>query len=378
MAGDNCPACGLPRILNRKLVWTTDGGLYFQSKRSDRLIFLEEEDIASVIDESLKLRGQGLLENLRERRRVFSREEVAGQIGGAQAFLVRHWPAARRVILSALRDAAFFGCGKITIMDIKPRKRLEIKIAHPYHPHLMAGDIWGFWEGLYDVHSEVSMEALSEKEWILKITTVDKSGWKIPKAQRPPRPKRDFGLEVCDKCRCPIFPWPLSWDEELGTIYQIGGHRHMVVTSARGWQAVIDEIKGPGAKDLPEAIGASLAAKAASEYRQLKGNNYKRAYRHFFLGLPFLGWGRPRKVSRKPFLIEAEMEGVLFPQLLSWKMAGVFEALEDEPGEILHERIGTTSWKFMLGPKLEGQFLEIERLKPHGDGVGYPRALTPF
>lgn len=378
MAGDNCPACGLPRILNRKLIWTTDGGLYFQSKRSDRLIFLEEEDIASVIDESLKLRGPSLLEDLRQRRRVFSREEVGSQTGGVRSSLLRHWPAAKRVILSALHEAGFFGCGKITISNIKPRKELKVRIAHPYHPYLMAGDVWGFWEGLYDVEAEMSMQAISEKEWDLTVTTINKSAWKINEDQKPQRPGRAYGLEVCDKCRCPVFPWPLSWDEELGTIYQIGGHRHMVVTSARGWQAVIDEIKGPDGQDLPESIGASLAAKSAAEYRQLRGNNYKRAYRHFFLGLPFLGWGRPKKVSRKPFLIEAEMEGVLFPQLLAWKMAGVFEALEDEPGEILHEQTGTSSWKFMLGPKLEGNFLEIERLKPQGDGVGYLRAMMPF
>jgi hypothetical protein len=378
MAGDNCPACGLPRVLNRKLLWATDGGLYFQSRRSDRLIMLEEEDIAAVIEESVKAHGEGLLAVLRERRRVFSREEVGGQIGRLQGFFIRHWPSARRVILSALQDAAFFGCGKITISDLKPRKRLEIKLSHPYHPYLMAGDLWGFWEGLYGVEAELSMQAVSEKDWEIKLRTVKKSDWKIAKASRSERPDRDYGLEVCDKCRCPIFPWPLSWDEELGTIYQIGGHRHMVVTSTRGWQEILDELQAPGGRELAPAVGAALASKAEGEYRVLKGNNYKRAYRHFFLGLPFLGWGRPSKVSRKPFLIEAEMDGVPFPQLLAWKMAGVFEALEEEAADVEFEKTGTSSWMFTLGPKLEGQFLEVERMRPHGDGVAYPRVLMPF
>lgn len=378
MAGDNCPACGLPRLLNRKLIWTTDGGLYFQTRHSDRLIILEEEDIAGLIEEGVKIRGEGILRTLRERRRVFSREEVASQMGRFQHFFIRHRPAAKRVVTSALRDSAFFGCGKVDIDEIKPRKRLSLRISHPYHPYLMAGDIWGFWEGLFDVRAELAMEALSETEWNLRVTTTDKTGWKIAKAQKPRRPQRDYGLEVCDKCKCPLFPWALSWDQELGTIYQIGGHRHMVVTSARGWSEIMDELMGPGVRALPHAMGASLAAKSAAEYKQLKGNNYKKAYRHFFLGLPFLGWGRPTRVSRKPFLIEADMEGVPFPELLAWKMAGVFEALEQEAADVTHEKSGDSSWKFMMGPKLEGYFLPIERLKPQGDGVGYIRNLMPF
>jgi hypothetical protein len=378
MAGDNCPACGLPRILNRKLVWTTDGGIYFHSKRSDRLIILEEEDIASIIDESVKVRGEGVLDELRERRRIFSREEVASQLGAFQAFFMRHRPAAKRVILSALRDAAFFGCGKITVSAIKPRKRLEIRLSHPYHPYLMAGDLWGFWEGVFGVEAELSMEAVSEKDWDITVKTVKRSNWKIAKSLKPRRPDRDYGLEVCDKCRCPIFPWPLSWDEELGTIYQIGGHRHMVVTSMQGWLEIMNQLKGPGARQMPADIGVSLAAKANAEYKILKGNNYKKAYRHFFLGLPFLGWGRPTKVSRKPFLIEADLDGVPFPQMLAWKMAGVFEALEDEAADVEHEKTDDSSWKFTLGPRLEGQFLEIEHMKPYGDGFAYPRTLLPF
>lgn len=378
MAGENCPACGLPQSLNRKLVWTTDGGVYFQSRRSDRLIFLEEEDISTIVDEALKLRGQDILDDLRERRRVFTREEVGTQMGGAHGSIFRRWPATKRVILSAADEASFFGCGKITISDIKPRKELSVKIQHPYHPHLMAGDLWGFWEGLYGVEAELSMEHVSAKEWDLTITTVARSEWQAARDKKPQRPDRDYALEVCEKCRCPVFPWKLVWDEELGTIYQSGSHRHMVVTSARGWQSIIDEIKGPGVKDLPGAVGASMAAKSVAEYRQLKGDNYKTAYRHFFLGLPFLGWGRPKKVSRKAFLIEAEMEGVPFPQLLAWKMAGVFEALEEEEAEVLQEKTGGSSWKYLVGPKLEGKFLEIERMKPEGDGLSYLRPMMPF
>jgi hypothetical protein len=367
---DRCPVCGLPRSLNRKLVWTTDGGIYFQARRSDRLIFLEEEDIRALLEEGVKLRGEQLLDTLRERRRAFTSEEVASQLTGLRRLLLRHWPLAKRVVRSAFREASFFGCGNIVISKMRPRKELVVKARHPYHPHLIAGDIWGFWEGLFGVEALLSLSAASEHEWDITIRTVGKkrgaAGHKQPAGHKraPRRPQRDYGLEVCEKCRLPIFPWELRWDTELGTIYETGTHRHMVITSAAGWQRVVDEVKGSKEGVLPADIGVALAGAAAAEYRLLKGDNYKTAYRHFFLSLPFLGWGKPVKVSRKPFLIEAEIEGVPFPQLLAWKIAGVFEALEREPADIKHIKAGDAGWKYLIGPRLEGTFLEIQRMVP--------------
>jgi hypothetical protein len=361
---DDCPVCGLPRFLNRKLVWTTDGGIYFQAKHSERLIFLEEEDVGALLDEGVKLRGEQLLDTLRECRRAFTREGVASQLTGLRRFLLRHWPLARRVVKSAFAEAAFFGCGNTDISRIKPRKELVVKARHPYHPHLMAGDIWGFWEGLFGVEALLSLSPASEHEWDITVRTVARRRRSSRPERGPRRPKRDYGLEVCEKCHLPIFPWRLRWDTELGTIYETGTHRHMMITSAAGWQQVIDEVKGSKEGELPPAIGTALAAKAAAEYRLLKGDNYKTAYRHFFLSLPFLGWGKPAKVTRKPFLIEAEIEGVPFPQFLAWKIAGVFEALEREPADITHLKAGDSAWKYLIGPRLEGTFLEIRRMLP--------------
>jgi len=370
---ENCPVCGLPRSLNRKLVWTTDGGIYFQSRRSERLIFLDEEDIKATLEEGVRLRGEQLFDTLRECRRTFTREEVSSQMGGLRRLLLRRWPLAKRVIKSAFQEAAFFGCGNITISRIKPGKELVVKARHPYHPHLMAGDIWGFWEGLFGVEALLSLSASAEHEWDITVRKVGKMRSASERKQVPRRPQRDYELEVCEKCRMPVFPWELRWDTELGTVYQVGTHRHMVITSLPGWQKVIDEVKGSKEGDLPENIGAALAVKSTAEYRQLKGDNYKTAYRHFFMSLPFLGWGKPLKVSRRPFLIEAEIEGVPFPQLLAWKMAGVFEALEGEPADIKHLGSGDSAWRYLMGPRIEGTFLEITRMLPE-EG----RFILPF
>ena len=139
--GDECPVCGLPRSLSRKLVWATDGGTYFQARRSERLIFLDEEDIATLLEEGVKLRGVQLLDTLRERRRKFTREGIASQLTGLRRFLPGHWPLAGRMVKSAFAEAAFFGCGNIVISSIRPRKELVVRARHPYHPHLIAGDI---------------------------------------------------------------------------------------------------------------------------------------------------------------------------------------------------------------------------------------------
>jgi hypothetical protein len=228
------------------------------------------------------------------------------------------------------------------------------------------------------VAPELSLSPASEHEWDITVRTVERKRLRVTREKTPRRPKRDYSLEVCEKCHLPRFPWELRWDGELGTIYQVGTHRHMIITSARGWRQVISEINGSAAKDLPPEVGAALAEKTATEYRLLRGDNYKTAYRHFFLGLPFLGWGRPKKVSRKPFLIDAEMEGVPFPQLLAWKIAGVYEALEQEAADIERVKTGEGNWRYLVSPMIERTFLEIGRLLPEAGPPPYPRPLLPF
>ncbi|MBC7229969.1 MAG: hypothetical protein H5T74_06215 [Actinobacteria bacterium] len=362
--GNACPACGLPRWLSRKLVWTTDGGIYFRSRRSERLVFLAEEEISVLVAEGVRLRGDQLLDTLRERRREFTRAEVASQMTPLRRAFLRRRPFAGKFVRLALEEASLLGCGNLEVVRLKPGKELELKARHPYHPQLLAGDIWGFWEGIYGVEALLSLNASTQYDWNITVKTVAR-GKHEPRREAPPRrPQRDYDLEVCEKCRLPLFTWELRWDEELGTIYQAGTHRHMVITSARGWQAVLEEIVGSRDGDLPPAVGGALAAAAAAEYGALKAENYKTAYRNFFMGLPFLGWGKPRRVTRKPFLIEAEIDGVPFPQLLAWKMAGFFEALEREPADIKHQREGETGRRYLIGPRLEGRFLEIRRMLP--------------
>ncbi|MDY6794842.1 MAG: hypothetical protein SWK76_06130 [Actinomycetota bacterium] len=374
----DCSLCGFPRALNRKLVWTTDGGIYFQTRNSDRLIFLDEGDISSIMGVAERECGENIMERLRECRRSFSREEVSSQLSGLRRFLFRRWPLAKRVVTSTFREAAFFGCGNITISDISPRKQLIIKARHPYHPHLLAGDIWGFWEGLYGVEAELSISPESELEWNITVRTTSKSKRKTAPVEHPKRPDRDYNLEVCEKCKLPRFYWDLRWDSELGTIYEAGSHRHLTITSVEGWRRVIGVIRNSLGDGFHSSIGAALPERAASDFALLKGDNYKTAYRNFFLGLSFLGWGRPQSVSRKPFLIDVDIIGVPFPQLLAWKMAGVFEALESEPAEIQHEKNGESQWSYLVSPHLNGVFLEIERMKPERGDPIYPRPILPY
>lgn len=375
---ESCPACGLPPSLNRKLVWTVDGGIYFQSKHSDRLLFLEEEDISTIIGEAVRLRGDHVLDRLKKVRRDFTRAAVSFQIAGLRRALFRRWPLARRIVRSAFQEAAFFGCGDINISEISPRKEMIIKARHPYHPHLLAGDIWGFWEGLYGVEAELALNAPSNLECDITVSTKQKSDHKTSKMEIPERPERDYSLEVCEKCRLPSFPWELRWDTELGTIYLADTHRHMTITSARGWRLVMDEVKRAIGEEYPVLMSKALSVKAAARYRLIKDDNYKTAYRHFFLGLPFLGWGKPLRVSRKPFLIQADIEGAPFPQLLAWKIAGVYQALENEPGEVEHHKTGSRKWQYLIGPALDGTFLEIDRFKPAPIQSIYPRPLLTF
>ncbi len=375
---DRCPSCGLPLSLSRKLVWTEDGGIYFRDKRSERLVFLEHDEISLIVAEGVRLRGEELLKTLRERRRAFSRREVILQLGGMRRRLLGRRPLAGRVIREAFREAAFYGSGNLSISELKPGREMKVKVRHPYHPHLMAGDLWGFWEGLFGVEALASVSAVSEVEYEVTVKTVDRRRWALEGEPPPRRPKRDYELEVCERCRLPAFHLEMRWDPDLGTIYHPDGHRRLVLTMVRGWREVMQEINGSRREELPSSLAEAVTARAAAVHAPPPGSNYKTAYRNFFMGLPVLGWGKPRRVIRKPFLIDALIEGVPFPQLLSWKLGGVFQALEREAPEVEYREQGNSTWNYLVGPRLEGAFLPVPSLALPEDLPVSRRVILPF
>ena len=228
------------------------------------------------------------------------------------------------------------------------------------------------------MEAELAINVTSDKECDITVTTKNKRKRKASEDKTPERPKRDYDLEVCTKCHLPLFPWELRWDTELGTIYLAGTHRHMTITSAQGWRLIVNEIKRTMGEEYLAIMSGALSEKAAVKYRLIKDENYKTAYRHFFLGLPFLGWGKPVKVARKPFLVEADMEGVPFPQLLAWKIEGAYQALENEAGDMEYYKTGSQKWQYLIGPNLEGTIIEIDKLKPVGIQNTYPHPFLTF
>lgn len=375
---DRCKLCGLSRSLNRKLVWASNGGVYFRSRRSERLIFLAEEDISAIMREGARLRGEKVLDTLCEVRRTFTRGRMASQMRGMRRLFLRHRPLVKRIIRATFREAAYYGCGNVTISRLKPGKEIAVTARRPYHPQLLAGDIWGFWEGFFDVEALLSLEHVSEMEWAMTVKTVSKKKRRAEGEPPPRRPERDYDLDVCEKCRLPVFPYKLRWDPELGTIYHPDTHRHLVITSVEGWERVLSEINGSRSVELPAPMCEAISASTASEFASLNGNNYKTTYRNFFMGLPFLGWGKPRKVIRKPFIMEAQIESVPFPWLLACKIAGVFQALEKESADIdcLQEDDGAC--KYLIGPRLEGNFLPVTSLFSDACPPSHPGIFLPF
>ncbi len=375
---DRCPACGLPGSLGRKLVWCEDGGVYFRDKHSERLVFLEQEEVALIVAEGVRLRGEELLDTLREKRRAFTRRSVMSQAGGLRRRVLASRLLAGRVIREALREAAFYGSGSISVTALKPGKEMRVRVRHPYHPHLLAGDLWGFWEGLFRVEALASVTAASERECEVVVKTVTRRRWEPPGELPPRRPDRDYELEVCERCRLPVFPRETRWDPDLGTIYFAAGHRRLVLTSVEGWKEVLQEINGSRRGELPSSLAEALTSRNAALHASDAGSNFKTAYRNFFMGLPVLGWGKPKRVSRKPFLIDALIEGVPFPQLLSWKLGGVFQALEREEPEVEYRKGGDSAWIYRVGPRLEGRFLPISSLLHPVDLPASMRIVLPF
>lgn len=366
-----CKKCNLPKHISNWFYWTTRGEMFPKQPGGERLLFLDVLWIRFLAQEIRKEGGGELSRRIEEIRREHTRRRMERAIGSWGKFLLHRRFTGRKILEDILNELPRYGYGKFVIKEFGPRKLIQVRATHAYDDFFLPADLWGLWEGSQGVKASAQLERTGDGSFTLILRTVEKVKGEDdrPRANQeklPSQVKEDDIIQLCPKCRCPIYPGRMSWSEDRGILSDDSSGRRFIITPVASWVPVFSLLK----KETPkvyESFAERLAARHSSQVDYPGNKDLKAVYRDYFLSLPFLGWGKPVRVARKPFLVDAELLGIPFPEILAADMRGLFGTLENEDWSVDVRATGNGRHRFIMGPSLEGPWF-------HLDTSNFPRA----
>ncbi len=375
-----CRGCGLPKPIGKKLIWTSRGEVYPRHPGGERLLFLDASWARALAQHLKKANAEDLLQRLRGLRREHTKRKAKESIGRWAGFLLRRRVTGGHILQEILNELTFYGYGKLKIKEFKPRKLFRVKAIHAYDDFFLPSDLWGLWEGTQNVTSTMLLEKEEEGSYVLVLRTKEKVG-EIHEALRkqnkrrelPPPVKEDEVISLCPKCHRPIYPGRMSWVKDKGILVDESTGRRFIVTPVASWALVFSTLKEEGPQIL-DSFKEELANSNRSHAGPGLGKDIKAFYRDYFLSLPFLGWGKPVRVARKPFVVEAELLGTPFPEILAADMRGRFGALEREDWTVEVKTAKDGRQRFLMGPSWDGPWTSLgaANIPPSHPGILLP------
>jgi hypothetical protein len=369
-----CKGCGLPADLGKRMYWTSWGEIYSRPSGGERLLFLDTSWVRLLAEEARRGGGEDLMARLREYRREHTRRRAESALRGWGSFLLRRRLTGERLLRELLEELPRYGYGRFEILEFKPRKHLKLRATHPYDDLFLFADLWGMWEAAQRVKASAATEHAGAGSLVLTLKTEGREGKRnrsretcnepAPSPPKAPSPlKKDEVIPLCPRCRKPLYTGRMSWDGERGTIVDERSGRRFIISPLESWKGVFLLLR----QEYPQVFQSftgRLVEMSVLPGRDGGGGDLKGAYRDFFLSLPFLGWGKPVRVVRKPFLVDAEMLATPFPDLLAAEMKGRFGSLEREEWSVEVRFSGDGRHRFIMGPSMDGPWLPLDSLLP--------------
>jgi|GEM_PF-3130119 len=374
----NCSSCGLPHRLAELLDWREGGNIFTRFKPRRQVIILEHCELQTLLEKAEERGGEELMRRLATVRRRYLRHRTAQQAEGANSRLLRGRRLGRRAVLYALQEARLFGLGRLEVEELEGKKRLTLTIEHPYHPQMLAADICGFWEGLFRVRAEETLEQKGAHSWRLRLM----SGGELPQRSMEYREltekeagKRDRGIERCPACRMPAHLSRLQWDPIQGTIYDPERGRYHVVVEVAGMNLLIKEMRsflggdyGPVARS---AFATSLSDGSLAAPSLDPGSVVGE--------WPALGWGEAEGAAQRPFLEELMLRSPALPSMAEHKLAALYQLRWGEEVDSSLYRGENGLYRFSVCPQLTEYSMNLETLRQRFPQlIAHPLSFLPF
>jgi len=325
-----CKECGIPDIIGRDQVWSSDGTIPIPGDPTFRMGIIEVPVIRAIAAKLEAIVGPAIHTMFMEGKRKNARHYIDTLLKGPLGFLVRHSNSGgKKAYQTLLQTSTALGYGHVILEVYERKTRVGGTIPNPYYTPLFVGDVRGVFESIERLPSKGSWEDKGESAKILveRMDGEDKLAKRFvfeEKARLPGNMK----YSPCKTCGLPKELMRFKWNIEKGTITDTKANERVFIAGLNDINAVFMELEEAIGDPVPSAIievnhdyGLELVRKGVvTGYGDLvRGAGLK--------GLGFTSFSGNRERVKLTFNNPFNKHYILGRSL------GVFEGLEGTKGE---------------------------------------------
>ncbi len=384
---DYCELCGYPQATLDRVKWS-ERGLVALDKPWTRLVALEHQELAEILEGLKPELGGDFSARLQEVAREATRDAFALRMGRMKRRLVAAL-ASNNGMTELLSNAGLLGAGQLDLLEMKARESLSVRVRHPYHPDLYAGDLLGLWEALFGVRGVVTVESAGGHVFKIKIVSDPKEREKLPEApgyeeEKPSKPKRQSRKQrkqtFCKSCGAREFGVPITAGGQAGIFGADKGFWVFMPVSTL--QAIFALLKGddPTNEESLKAIAAGRAlAQLQGSIPGAAGVGEKGIAESYLTSLISQGWANSLRLTEKEYLMDVNVDNPVSPALIAGKLEGLFEYMNHEKplSEVIN--LGSGRSRIAVGPEIMAPVMNVRSVLARYPGLrNYPASFLPF
>ncbi len=379
---DYCELCGFPQATLDRVKWS-ERGLVALEKPWTRLVALEHQELAEILE---GLRPE-LLDDFSTRLQEMARENTRNALSARMSPLKRRIVAAlagRSGMTELLENAGILGAGQLDLIEMKARESLSVRVRHPYHPDLYAGDLLGLWEALFGVRGVVTVENCGSHVFKIKIASDPKENLKLdagPKDEtKPQKPKKQRKESFCKSCGARDFGVPITAGGQAGVFGADKGFWVFMPVSTL--QAILDKLdqNDPVQEANLKAIGSSRAmAQLEGSIPGAGGVKEMGLPQAFLTSLVSQGWANSMRLAEKEYLMEVSVDNPVSPALIAGKLEALYAYQNHEKPESEVLNLGAGRSRITVGSEILASVMNVRSVLARYPYLRrYPASFIPF
>lgn len=379
---DYCELCGFPQATLERVKWS-ERGLVALRKPWTRLVALEHQELAEILEGLQPELGGDFSARLQEMARENTRDTLSSEMSRLRRRLVGAL-ASRSGMADLLQNAGLYGTGQLDLLEVEAPESLSVRVRHPYHPDLYAGDLLGLWEALFGVKGVVTVESCGGHVFKIRIAANPKERETLPPAvktdAKPHKPKKQRKEAFCKSCGAREFGVPITSGGQAGIFGADKGFWvFMPVSTLRGILGQLDQDDPAGEANLKAIAAGRALAQLQGSIPGAAGVKEMGLSQSFLTSLVSLGWANSMRLAEKEYLMEVSMDNPVSPALIAGKLEGLYEYVNHEKpvSEVIN--LGSGRSRISVGPEIFAPVMNLTSvLARYPDLRRYPASFIPF
>lgn len=229
-----CSICGTPLILGKRTSWYPDGSIRTADDASLRLVFMDTEEMNSLLDTLAGQLGISMDRFLTEGSREFSRRYVSLLVRLLNQQDLSHFPGEESVYAILCDHMRIWGLASPSISEFRDHEGLSLELLNPFNPALPCGYFSGATEILEGSPASCSWDG-DDREGRMDILLEEGAQ---PSSENPREivvddaGKGDIEFNRCPECGVPQNISRISWDIDSGIITDVVNGRRAALIGA--------------------------------------------------------------------------------------------------------------------------------------------------